>query len=205
MQRNSYRRYIQCSERERESQENCHYPSRQGTCAACDALGSDIYVAGECLIISIRGSDGPLQRHTAHSSHTCGIMKNIGAVFCTVLTAVARSYQSYNTYTRWPSRLLYSCIRIVDIHRHKRIAVPSTIFRAIIIILSYFWEDAEIQIRNIMMNKSFVYLKYIFFRKSFINVQDRVYLPTTKIHSTFRSYQIQTHTYVTFGIYITIL
>ena len=27
------------------------------------------------------------------------------------------------------------------------------------------------------------------------------YLPTTKIHSTFRSYQIQTHKYVTFDIY----
>ena len=80
MQRNSYRRCIQCSE-SREREENCHYPSRQGTCAACDALGSDIYVAGECLIISIRGSDGPLQRHTAHSSHTCGNMENIAAVF----------------------------------------------------------------------------------------------------------------------------
>lgn len=114
--------------------------------------------------------------------------------FFPVLTAVARSYQSYNR--RWPSRLL-AAFGIVDIQRHKRIAVPSTIFRAIIIILSYFWEDAAIQIRNIMMNKSFVYLEYIFLEST--------YLPTTKIHSTFRSYQIQTHTYVTFVIYLTIL
>ena len=162
MQRNSYRRCIQCSE-SREREENCHYPSRQGTCAACDALGSDIYVAGECLIISIRGSDGPLQRHTAHSSHTCG---KHWRRFYTVLTAVARSYQSYNT--RWPSRLLAAFELLIynvtkELQRHQ--LYSAGYYNHIIILLG----------RRSNPNKedydvSKFRLLIIFFRKSFINV-----------------------------------